>query len=797
MTIDNQIPSHTVPVDGQSVTVIGPDGAKFGFQYDQQLRAFFHKPITINPNALHGATHISSDPIPNATCTTPGLMAADDKCKLDSVLGTRLGVLGFQGAGFPDDGGWLSGDVILSAGSEFISLERVGNVIRFVVDVPAPFNCGCEECFQIFWVQDETDTSAIRPPTCSGRLPGVNAYGELKVYAFPENTIVNANNVSDTLNDKGQYPSFIFKRYDDGVGVDEAELEVTLKRNSNLTTQVGWAFTPGATGTPSCVWFVGLDDQGNTNTFQMSPRSETGLLGALLYKGSSITKQAAVITGVASDVLETNNYTAKYWSDSQQTEVGSEFTIQNLRLYDVDNNSIITDSSMGTLLAVGQIVDVWTVNINGTDVYFCRENPPIDTNALWATLGAVQFGDELEQRSEKDPAVPNPTDPTVNPTETVGDPIVVNDAPTIDMHEWGVTGLDDPFLLYISPTSQIPATGSVNYTTNIVTVQETDIERRYLEVVDDDVSADNIQRPVHIWHRASLRDAYVEVHLSRPVAPSSGLIYPPIDLLLRAPINVVDSKYGVVTETAGMSGGPLSGFNYAKVAGLDFHDFPPSGAIKVLHRNGSFTLGQTMTYFTKMMDASGAIYLVTEDAPPNAGSVVELLHQDYTTPAARLQFAFNTTNADLEMQPLVGTLSMATEYVNDDPSEPNDNFIKDFSDYTAGQIYTQNGEVEDSTTTVDTNTTGFVVYNGGISLGSDATEVSNVLKVIVRDQRVYMFWNDLLLTPSGTTATSYFPITDVVNHGKFGLRLWPGARVRRFIVRSKIENFSEITLGQS
>jgi hypothetical protein len=57
-------------------------------------------------------------------------MSADDKCKLDAMLGTRLGVLGFSGAGMPDDGGWLSGDIILAAGTEFISLERIGMQVK-------------------------------------------------------------------------------------------------------------------------------------------------------------------------------------------------------------------------------------------------------------------------------------------------------------------------------------------------------------------------------------------------------------------------------------------------------------------------------------------------------------------------------------------------------------------------------------------------------------------------------------------------------------------------------------------
>lgn len=268
-----QIPAHTSLNDEQFLQIEGPDGLTTGYQYDEQQRALYFKESQVIFPSFHGSSHIAEDPVPNATCDTPGLMAADDKCKLDALLQTRLGVLGFQGAGFPDDGGWMQGDIILAAGTEFISLERIGNVVRFTVDSPIPLNCACEECQQIFWVQDETDIASIRPPTCGGKLPGVNAYGEMKIYLFPESTIADPNNVSATLNNKGTHPALIFKRFDDAIVPGAAEHELVLKRdpNNTLQTEIGWAFTPGATGVPEMVWFMGKDNDGNQIRFDLEP----------------------------------------------------------------------------------------------------------------------------------------------------------------------------------------------------------------------------------------------------------------------------------------------------------------------------------------------------------------------------------------------------------------------------------------------------------------------------------------------------------------------------------------------
>jgi len=773
--MSNKLQPHTSYIDGQLVQLTGPDNTALAYQYDQTQRTFYIRDGVLGATAKHGSTHIAQDPVPAASCNTPGLMSANDKCKLDAITGTRIGVLGFQGAGFPDDGGWMTGDIIFSAGSDFISLERVGNIIRWVVDVPSPFVCTAEECFQIYWIQDETDVNAIRPPSCGGHLPGVNGYGELKIYLFPESTVINPNSTTDTLAAKGQYPTLIFKRYDDGTGTNEGELDIVLQRNTAGAATVGWTFTPGATGTAECLWYLGTDTSGNRIDFKFSPNSAPGLFGALLYKNNSITKQMAVIIGYSSDVLATNKYKAKFWSLTSQASVGAEISITNLQQWDLTNNVMVTDGVLGSILNVGQFVDVWMVQCGSSPCYYCMEKPAMDVNGLWTTMGAIEFGDELNNGTQES-------------GDTAGEP-EHNDVPIIDPSQWGVTNLYDPLLGVDGSDNLVPLTGQANYTSTVVHTTGA-VERKYLEIVDDDIdiSAINAQRPVFIWHRASLRNALIDIYMARPIVPTSGLIYPPVDVLLRAPVSTVDSRYALITAKGTFASGVYAGYGYVKLVGPTWNDYPPRGMIKVTNHNGSYTYGQTMSYIAKVMNFTGdSIYLVTTETTPNAGSQVEILHEEYTTPAVRLQFLHNTDGHDIEVTPLVGTLDMAVDY----GSESGANYIRDFSSYEAGPTYWQDGSPETSSAGAVTSTEGFYILNGGIVSG---VEYYNTLRVMVIENQVWMWWNNLLVpTASGNP---FFEITDVVKYGKFGLRLWPGSRVRRVVVRSKLFQFSQYSLGQ-
>jgi hypothetical protein len=132
-----------------------------------------------------------------------------------------------------------------------------------------------------------------------------------------------------------------------------------------------------------------------------------------------------------------------------------------------------------------------------------------------------------------------------------------------------------------------------------------------------------------------------------------------------------------------------------------------------------------------------------------------------------------------------------------------DSFIRGFeSGYTVSGIYTQNGTIQNPTGSVVSVPSDFVVYDGTVIAEQ---EIFNVLKILLRDQQVYIWWNDMAVTPSSALSqnlptpvainTSYFPITDEVTYGKFAMRLWPGAGIRRFITRTNFEQFSQFTLG--
>jgi hypothetical protein len=138
MTVNNKLPLASQVVDSQFFQVPQSNGLLSGFQYNAETKTFIAKESQVIVPSLHGITHISEDPIPAATTDSPGLLSADDKARLDSLLQMRIGVLGFSGSGFSEDGGLLVGDIILAAGSEFISIERVGNVVRFTVENITP-----------------------------------------------------------------------------------------------------------------------------------------------------------------------------------------------------------------------------------------------------------------------------------------------------------------------------------------------------------------------------------------------------------------------------------------------------------------------------------------------------------------------------------------------------------------------------------------------------------------------------------------------------------------------------------
>lgn len=445
------IPPVSQLVDGQFFQVPGPDGILTGYQYDKETKTLFQKESQIVIPSGHGITHIGDDPVPDATCDSPGLLAADDKCKLDSLVQMRLGVLGYQGAGFPDDGGFIVGDAILAAGSEFISLERIGNVIRFTVDSPIPLNCSCETCAQIYWIQDESEARAIRPPSCNGIMPDICGYGEIKIYTFPESVIVDPKDPLKALALKGNYPAFIFKRYDNAITPFENQLDLVLKRNTNGTSNVGWAFTPGTFNIAECVWFTGKDNTGAQIKFELWSESTPGILGQVLYRGNLITKQMAVITGYTQDVLTTNQYILKIWDVKNAAVLGSSFTATNVWRYQNPESTttsvnypkrLVKDATID-LLPVGTLVDLWQYEISRTSSQrttrsFFSKQPPTDPANIWLKSAAVQFGDLFTAREEV-----NPTENTALTASEINVPDVRLFEPTI----WGCNNLEDRFIL--------------------------------------------------------------------------------------------------------------------------------------------------------------------------------------------------------------------------------------------------------------------------------------------------------------------------------------------------------------
>jgi hypothetical protein len=433
-------------VDKQFFQVPVADGILAGFQVDQETKTFYAKESQIIIPSMHGITHIAADPVPDATSDLHGLMPADDKAKLDALVQMRLGILGFQGAGFPDDGGYLSGDILFAAGSEFISIERIGNTVRFTVDSPIPLNCGCESCAQIFWIQDESEARAIRPPSCNGVMPNVSTYGELKVYLLPESTIVDPQDPLAVLNTKGNYPVFIFKHYDNGITPFEASHEMVLRRNANLTTNVGWAFTPGSTNVAQMVYYMGSDANGAQIKFELWPESVSGLLGQMLYRGNLLTKMPAVITGYSSTILNTNQYTVKKWNIKNATTVGSAFTATNTWKYtnpESTSKILVMDAATG-ILPIGSLVDLYQFEtarsgLNRTVQSFFIKEPNINPANLWTMAGIVRFGDLYTAREE----INNPS----TGSDLAASERDVSDVRLFERTVWGLLGFEDRLIL--------------------------------------------------------------------------------------------------------------------------------------------------------------------------------------------------------------------------------------------------------------------------------------------------------------------------------------------------------------
>ena len=755
------------------------------------------------------------------------------------------------------------GDVILASGSELLTIERIGNTIRFSVDNVTPLVCNTDACSQIYWVQDESASKSIRPPSCNGVMPNVNSYGEFKVYLLPENTVIDSTNPLATLNTKGNYPTFAFTRYNNAITPYQASLEAVLARNSDGTSNVGWAFTPGSTGIVSCVYFMGKNSNSQQMKFELWPNKTPGLLGSLLFNGNSITKQMAVIVNYTTDVLHTNQYTCKYWDVVNQKAIGdtrdecgisnATFTATNVWAYQNPGNSpndptnpqaLVPDYTTG-LLPVGTLVDLWEFEINRANGcrtlvrYFSKE-PKLNAANIWALSGSVQFGDLLIARDEQN-------DPNAGSSIVVSK-ISVADVRLFEDTVWGLTNFEDP--LFLSDDGESAQEGSeivkepsgIEINNSVVAKICTNVEDQYgvyrmgLEIIERPLpsqlqpsphSVPEIvtDRPVFLWNRQGHMNSLTTMKIGQPDAES--VAFPPYDLLLRAPIDKFGNLYLNILRRGMFTTGKFAGSYYIVANGVRWEDMPAEGTLRILtgsyrnyvwkydykaafspfNDNAITLIGDTILFpfDNDISGFSGSDY----DRVPSDTTVVELLHQDFNAPAVRFQFtqAISNGKVALTMQAIVGTLDMNVKYPLDTSSSTLDDMVRGFSPgYTVSRIFSQSDVILDGVgANVVSSPSSFRLYRGGLIVGG-TTEQWNDVTVMHRDAQVWIWWNGLIVSPDPVACASlptpvavntpYFPITNMFNSGKVGLRLFPGAFVRQMDTRTQLKLFNEYAYGQ-
>lgn len=682
----------------------------------------------------------------------------------------------------------------------------------YIVDGIVVHNC--ESCAQIFWVQDETDVASIRPPSCAGKLPGVNAYGEMKIYLMPESLIVDPANPGTTLNTKDQYPSLVFKRYDDSLQPGEGEYDLVLKRDPNnlQSTYVGWAMTPGPAGVPECVWFMGNDNIGNRIRYELNPESEAGLLGQLLYKGHNLTKVMAVITDYTSQVLSTNIYSCKQWDTVNEVATGDEFTATNIWQYNnpegpdsgVNAKALVLDRTIG-LLPIGTLVDMWffkVAEVNNTDIrrYFFVKQPQLKDCDIWSRIGGVEFGDVLTARSEVDPSG-DETD--IDAAEEV------SSSRDFEKDIWGLTGFDDPLYLWDDSV-----TGGATEIIELNTQHKAVIDETLpgLRVEASSSAPDPFsERPVFLWNRQKAENMLVTTEIGRPDSSA----FPPYDILLHAQIDSKTNTYMKVVEHGTFAD---SNQYWVRIRGVHWHDMPEFGAIRILRFGDAGTGGAPApnliwNYTTKVIFPSAdedTLVLVGSREYPNTmggtgliNDTVELLHQEYSAPCVRVEF--DIIGEEISVQFKVGTLDMSAIY-EENVSDDKDDYVRGMTSYAVSSIYVQSEFYSGAGDAPSTNIDGWIVYDGGAVMSGSQPEFWNQLEIMQRGNQVWIWWNELLippnpslsgaLSPPNPVSTPYFPVDLPSNYGKFGMRLWPGAKVRRAQMRAGARGYNEFQRGQ-
>lgn len=680
---------------------------------------------------------------------------------------------------------------------------EVENDNSYIVDGVVVHNC--DECAELFLVQDTTAVDKVRPSNCAGKIPGLNVYNELSAYLVPKSAAINSNDIDVVLSEKDKYPSFVFKRYNDEPGL--AEVHFILKRTSNTdpTSEIGWSMTPGNTiagGVSTCVFNLGRDNLNNLMRFSFTPEKEPDLLGALYYKGHLITKKMGVITGYTENILGDNRYNIRQWSVLNNTAIGDSFTARNVWQYEnpesatsgTNPQKLILDSN-NTLLPIGTLVELWAFQVassGGNPVYrwFFSKKPEINPNSLWSVVDHVKFGNELISRDE-----------AVGGTGGVNASVLVSDVRNFEQMQWGLTGYDDPLIYNVTNVTDI-TDGS--YEVNPDNRATIDLTVPGL-VISQPISSTSSTpiRPVFLWHRSNHRNVYFKALIGRSLDSD----YTPIDLLFRSSIDSWETKYAFVSNVDNSGSVPI-----VQICGVNFRDLPPTGTIRILTPGSRRDLG--FNYSRKLINVVPAgpfwstctLTLIGYDGEVSEvreGDVVELVHQDYDAQVVRLEYTVEPTSNVQRLQFKVGTLNTGLSY-DENLITPRDDFVRGLNPgYTVSAVYSQAGFFNGTGVKPLSAPEAYVMYDGGFTTGSTTVEFWNELEVMIRDGQLWIWWNKLLVPPDPdsnavlpspvTINTPYFNVND--GYGKIGLRMFPGAKVRSCELRTQTIQFNEFVNG--
>jgi len=463
----------------------------------------------------------------------------------------------------------------------------------------------------------------------------------------------------------------------------------------------------------------------------------------------------------------------------------------------VNQQELVLDRIDG-ILEVGTLVDMWFFQVGevgGSPIrrYFFSKQPPTLVRNIWSQVGGVEFGSLLEKRVED-----------AGTGSGRFDAEEVSDHRNFERTIWGLTGWDNPVMMFDSGTAGLIEDLHDQHRARIdVTVPGL--------VVEGDLSnlagtTPYIQRPVHLWNRHRQNNVLATLAMGAPI--EAGMeVYPPYDVLLNAPIDSFDNVYLKVID----SGEFADSGHYILVKGAHFRDLPQRGRIRLLTGDTNYTWAYTnKMLFPASDDDAIALVSTTPFVGSTGGDTAELLHEDYSSPCVRFEFSSEPGLA-LVMQIKVGTLSMDREYEEDNSLTLNDDAVRGLEPgYTVSGIYTQDVRWDGvSASAPNVNVDGFIIYDGGYPQSATdptAQEIWNEVEIMQRDDQVWLWWNGLLIPPNTSLSsaletpvavnTPYFPIETPSPMGKFGMRLFPGAILRRIMLRTQNRSYSEYTRGQ-